>query len=482
MLGDPSEDSVQDGGGVHDTLTNFTNLSECDDGFIPVRGKQSKRQRISSGGQSGPINQPETQDDELFETDFQDLSTDQKLSLILSKLSVNEGRVGYIQNKLDTVLNIRSRVTAVENVIRSQNDRLKLLEYRSIDLEARSRRNNLLFKGIPEQGRENCFAEVRRFIQEELQIDKDFYLERAHRLGRFSSTKTCPIIVAFRDFYDTQEILDASSLLRGTEYGISRDYPSEISKARQSLWKQYKITREADPRKKVTFEFPARICVDGIVVRDAFPDWYPILQGSRVSCSLQTPVNNPTTMCSETGSVRNESSNIRPLPMGQQNDSALRDTADTSDLRRSQMPTQQPNSSPVRMEDDGPCSPSLFDSINASTSREGPTERNSHNRSRSRGRSPTRKPVTSNKQRAQSSSTRGRRGANSARRSNARSQSRSAQSKVPLCVDQAAGANNFKKPNPIDQNNAEREKNFSGPDPKQTDPKQTDRIPPNKSE
>ena len=212
MLGDPSEDSVQDGGGGHDTLTNFTNLSECDDGFIPVRGKQYKCQRISSEAQSGPINQPETQDDELFETDFQDLSTDQKLSLILSKLSVNEGRVGYIQNKLDTVLNIRSRVTAVENVIRSQNDRLKLLEYRSIDLEARSRRNNLLFKGIPEQRRENCFAEVRRFIQEELQIDKDFYLERAHRLGRFSSTKTRPIIVAFRDFYDTQEILDAYSL------------------------------------------------------------------------------------------------------------------------------------------------------------------------------------------------------------------------------------------------------------------------------
>ena len=70
---------------------------------------------------------------------------DQKLSLILSKLSVNEGRVGYIQNKLDTVLNIRSRVSVVENIIRSQNDRLKLLEYRSIDLEARSRKNNLLF-------------------------------------------------------------------------------------------------------------------------------------------------------------------------------------------------------------------------------------------------------------------------------------------------------------------------------------------------
>ena len=208
----------------------------------------------------------------------------------------------------------------------------------------------------------------------------------------------------------------------------------------------------------MTFEFPARICVDGIVVRDAFPDWYTILQGSHVSCSLQTPVNNPSTTCSETGSVRNKSSNIRPLPMGQQTDSALRDTADTSDLRRSQMPTQQPNSSPVRMKVVFPRSLSLFDSINASTSRDGPTERNSHNRLRSRGRSPTCKTVTSNKQQVQSSSTRGRRGANPACRSNARSQSRSAQSKVPLCVDQAAGANYFKKPKTIDQNNAEREK------------------------
>ena len=216
--------------------------------------------------------------------------------------------------------------------------------------------------------------------------------------------------------------------------------------------------REANPGKKVTFEFPARICVDGVVVRDGFPDWYPILQGSRVSCSQQTQENYATSMCSETGSVRNESSNIRPLSMGQQIESVLRDTTDTTDLRRSQMPTQQPNSSPVRMEDDGPRSPSLFDSINASAPKEGPTEGNPNNRLRSRGRSPTRKPVTSNKQRAQSSSTRGRRGANPARRSYACSQSRSAQSKVPFCVDQAAGATNFKKPNPIDQNNPEREK------------------------
>ena len=74
-------------------FTSFTGDKDDDDGFTVVRGKQSsKRERISSSGQSGQADQvPDGED--LFESDFSDLSTDQKLSLILSKLSVNENRV-----------------------------------------------------------------------------------------------------------------------------------------------------------------------------------------------------------------------------------------------------------------------------------------------------------------------------------------------------------------------------------------------------
>ena len=46
VLGDHDEDIVQDGG-LHDM---FISVAGNDDGFIPVRGNQSKRQRISSGG------------------------------------------------------------------------------------------------------------------------------------------------------------------------------------------------------------------------------------------------------------------------------------------------------------------------------------------------------------------------------------------------------------------------------------------------
>ena len=102
--------------------------------------------RISSGGQSGPIDQP-SHDGELSDYDYDGMTSEQKLSLILSKVSVNESRVYTIQNKLDSILNIKSRVASIENVIKSQHDRLKLLEYRSLDLEARCSRKNLVFKG-----------------------------------------------------------------------------------------------------------------------------------------------------------------------------------------------------------------------------------------------------------------------------------------------------------------------------------------------
>ena len=77
-----------------------TCLMADDDGFTMVRGKQSsKRQRISSSGQSGQADQvPDGED--LFESDFSDLSTDQKLSLILSKLSVIT-RIGLAPYKIN---------------------------------------------------------------------------------------------------------------------------------------------------------------------------------------------------------------------------------------------------------------------------------------------------------------------------------------------------------------------------------------------
>ena len=287
-----SEDYDQDGDWAVICDDKLVDSSCVDINFDPdngwkhvVRSKQTKRQRISSSGQSGHDSDVTRDQMEVETGDYDSLSKDDKLSLVLSKLSINEQRVKYIQTKVDSVLPVKKRVAEIENVLRSHSERLKLLEYRSLDIEARSRRRNLLFKGVPENKYENCFVEARRFIREKLRIEQDMYLEIAHRLGRYDPSKTRPIIVAFRDFCDIDYILQEASNLKGTELGVSRDYPNEISKARQSLWKQFKDTRENNPRKKVTFGYPASILVNGVTVVDLFPDWYDILKGSRISYS-----------------------------------------------------------------------------------------------------------------------------------------------------------------------------------------------------
>ena len=272
VLSDPA---TRQNGDDHDDHEAFT--SDPDDDFIVVRGK---RQRISTGGKSNELNLPFDEP-----PNYDALTSEDKISLILSKVSLNEGRVIEIQNKLEAVIDLKQRVDSVERVLRSNTDRIKLLEYRSIDIEARSRRRNILFKGIAENRRENCFEVVRDFIHGRLNIDRDMYLERAHRLGRYDNSKIRPIIVAFRDYCDVDEIMESASNLKGSSYGVSRDYPKEISQARQSLWWKFKELRENNPNKKVTLEYPAKVTVDNVVVADMFPDWFSILKGSRVDMS-----------------------------------------------------------------------------------------------------------------------------------------------------------------------------------------------------
>ena len=61
---------------------------------------------------------------------------------------------------------------------------LKTLAYKSIDLEARSRRNNLIFWGFVKIPNENSFAIIRGCIANKLDLDpQNMYITLAHRPG-----------------------------------------------------------------------------------------------------------------------------------------------------------------------------------------------------------------------------------------------------------------------------------------------------------
>ena len=246
------------------------------EGFTTVR----KRQRVSTGGKS---NAPETSrdiDSELLISEFEKMSIDEKLSAIFTSLSSNQNKIMHVEQKVDTIIRINNRLSRVETVMTSYNDRMKLLEYRSIDIEARSRRNNLLFKGFPEARDEDCRRVISRFLEDKLSIDELPSIERAHRLGRFNPRKgPRPIIVAFSFFRDTEDILSQARSLKGTPFGISRDYPPEIT--RQELWPRFKEARE-DRFNRVTIGYPAKLIVNGAIICDLFPDWDAVMKGSRI--------------------------------------------------------------------------------------------------------------------------------------------------------------------------------------------------------
>ena len=113
---------------------------------------------------------------------------------------------------------MNEKLGQVIDVTNSHSSVLKTVAYKSIDLEARSRRNNLIFWGFLESQNENCFNIIRNFLADPNLLNLDpsrMYLATAHRLGPRKigiRNPRRPIIVNFRDFCDTQAIMERAHM------------------------------------------------------------------------------------------------------------------------------------------------------------------------------------------------------------------------------------------------------------------------------
>ena len=118
---------------------------------------------------------------------------------------------------------------------------------------------------------------------------EQFDIVKAHRIGRRVRFSNNPnpshrnIIVSFIDLRQANIVLSHANRLKGTFYGISHDYPTEIHEARRKLWPEYKRARDKYGPKNVTIKYPAALVINGDIVQDHFPEWHSILRGSRNS-------------------------------------------------------------------------------------------------------------------------------------------------------------------------------------------------------
>lgn len=220
---------------------------------------------------------------------FTSMSNEEKMIALFTKITNIEQSQNACTNKLTDIIGVaHEKVTKLEAASSKHNEQLKILTYRSIDLEARNRRNNLVFHGLADVVNENSKELLIQFLENELGIDTStIHIDRVHRLGQpiivrqGARLTRRPLIVAFRNYPDTELILDKARALRGTIFRVERDLPIEIKNARKELWPMYKNYRQ-NRQNRVKIVYPAKLIVNSRVVADKFPEWSRYIKKNRL--------------------------------------------------------------------------------------------------------------------------------------------------------------------------------------------------------
>ena len=131
---------------------------------------------------------------------FKTLNTDDKLSALFTKFNSNTEFPSSIEDKLKQCIQISSITDYNKSCIDYHESKLLHFEYKSIGIEARSRRKNLLFNGFAKERDKSWPSKICAFLLESLDINSAISVDRAHRLGRFRRGTDRPIIAAFGIF------------------------------------------------------------------------------------------------------------------------------------------------------------------------------------------------------------------------------------------------------------------------------------------
>jgi hypothetical protein len=134
------------------------------------------------------------------------------------------------------------------------------LQSKVLDLQCRSMKNNLVFTGLCQSQLENCENKLRGFIRQELEIDHYIEFGNIHRFGRRRTNNARPIVARFFYHNDQQMVLQNAYKLKGSSFGISEQYATEINNRRKKL---YPIKREEKQQRRHVVLVRDRLFIDG---------------------------------------------------------------------------------------------------------------------------------------------------------------------------------------------------------------------------
>lgn len=159
--------------------------------------------------------------------------------LLDSKLTVFEAKLESKLATKDDFSDLCARINVLEesnNKLKEEVSKLRAQEkataLKLVDLEARSRRNNLIFKGLKGVAQTKDYKHlVKQFCMDVLGSGDNIWINRAHPLGKDQNA----IIAHIPDDAGIDYIMSRLYYLKGTGCVIHRDYPREVREKRSHL-------------------------------------------------------------------------------------------------------------------------------------------------------------------------------------------------------------------------------------------------------
>lgn len=165
---------------------------------------------------------------------------------------------------LRKVIHHNGRITHLEQSPKEQLElplnEINKLKDSILDLQCRSMKNNLIFKGLAFAKYENCEQKLQNFLYEELDIQHPIEFGNVHRFGKRSLNRARPIIARFLYHRDLEHVLKNANKLRGKPFGIQEQFPAEIEEERKRL---YPIMKLAKQDGKLVKMFRDKLYIDG---------------------------------------------------------------------------------------------------------------------------------------------------------------------------------------------------------------------------
>ena len=162
-------------------------------------------------------------------------------------------------------------VTQAAGVVGEEtNKRMEMVEDKVVDLEARSRRNNIIIHGVQEQRDEQCLWLAHDVIEQDFQIKDWVVIERAHRIGKKKAwaTRPRPLIIRFLDYNDKMKVKSARKTLP-SHISVTDDLPFAIRMAQKQLVPRLNAAKQHT--NNCYIRFPATLVVDGYDVQTVKP-------------------------------------------------------------------------------------------------------------------------------------------------------------------------------------------------------------------